>query len=74
MGDLNKKMKFTFNMYDFDNDGYISTEDIRIIMSYMPFKRNIQLQNVSSMLESKGMDDLMSQGIDSPSRLALHRV
>ena len=43
MGDLNKKMKFTFNMYDFDNDGYISTEDIRIIMSYMPFKRNIQL-------------------------------
>jgi Ca2+-binding EF-hand superfamily protein len=60
MGDLNKKMKFTFNMYDFDNDGYISPEDIRIIMSYMPFKRNIQLQNVSSMLESKGMDDLMS--------------
>ena len=43
MGDLSQKMKFTFNMYDFDNDGLISAEDIRIIMSYMPFKRNIQL-------------------------------
>ena len=67
-------MKFTFNMSDFDNDGYISAEDIRIIMSYMPFKRNIQLQNVSCMLESKGMDDLMSQGVGSPSSKALMRV
>jgi Ca2+-binding EF-hand superfamily protein len=34
-------MKFTFNMFDFDNDGFISPEDVRIIMSYMPFNRNI---------------------------------
>lgn len=27
-------------MYDFDSDGYISAEDVRIMMSYMPFNRN----------------------------------
>jgi hypothetical protein len=27
--------------YDFDNDGYITPEDIRIMMSYMAFNRNI---------------------------------
>jgi len=43
IGDLNKKMRFTFNMYDFDNDGYITPEDIRIMLSYMPFNRNVQI-------------------------------
>lgn len=32
-------MKFTFKMYDFDNNGKISPEDVRIILSYVPFKR-----------------------------------
>lgn len=39
-------MRFTFNMYDFDGDGHITPEDVRIMMSYMHFNRNIQLQNV----------------------------
>lgn len=73
MGDLNSKIQFTFNMYDFDNDGLISAEDIRIIMSYMPFNRNIQLQNVPSLLENKGLNDLITQG-GSPSKKALIRV
>ena len=38
IGDLDSKIRFTFNMYDFDNDGLITPEDIRIMMSYMPFK------------------------------------
>ena len=46
-------------MFDFDNDGFISPEDVRIIMSYMPFNRN---------------DDLINQGMGSPSRKALMRV
>ena len=37
IGDLESKIKFTFEMYDFDNDEYISPEDVRIMMSYMPF-------------------------------------
>lgn len=41
IGELDDKIKFTFKMYDFDNDGYITPEDIRILMSYMPFDRNV---------------------------------
>lgn len=39
LGNLEEKMMFTFEMYDFDQDGFISAEDVRIMMSYMPFKR-----------------------------------
>lgn len=43
IGSLDDKIKFTFKMYDFDNDGIITPEDIRMIMSYLPFKRNGKL-------------------------------
>ena len=46
LGDLDQKMKFTFEMYDFDSDGYITPEDVRIMMSYMPFNRNVAIHNV----------------------------
>lgn len=54
MGDLDTKMKFTFDMYDFDNDEYITPEDIRIMMSYMPFQRNIQIQAAQKQIELNG--------------------
>ena len=28
-------------MYDFDNDGYITPDDIKLLMSYLPFNRNV---------------------------------
>jgi hypothetical protein len=37
IGDLDAKMRFTFDMFDFDNDELITSEDIRIMLSYMPF-------------------------------------
>ena len=43
-----------FNRYDFDNDDYITPEDIRIMMSYMPFQRNIQLQAAQKQIELNG--------------------
>ena len=30
------RTKLVFDIYDFDNDGYISKEDISAILSYMP--------------------------------------
>jgi Ca2+-binding EF-hand superfamily protein len=60
IGDLDSKMHFTFEMYDFDSDGHITPEDVRIMMSYMPFNRNIPVQNVQSLLEQKGMENLNS--------------
>lgn len=60
IGDLDSKMQFTFEMYDFDNDGFITPEDVRIMMSYMPFNRNIPVQNVQGLLEQKGLENLNS--------------
>lgn len=55
--------------YDFDNDGFITPEDIRIMMSYMPFNRNVQIQNVQSILDNRGIDNLTAGGKpSSPSR------
>ena len=33
-----KNSKFIFNLYDFDKDGYISKEDIKVVLSYVPIK------------------------------------
>ena len=30
------KMKLAFEIYDFDNDGYIDKEDVRLVMSHIP--------------------------------------
>lgn len=43
IGTLDEKIKFTFKMYDFDNDKIITPEDVRLILSYMPFNRNAKL-------------------------------
>jgi len=28
--------------YDFNGDGFISKEDVRIVLSYIPFKRHLE--------------------------------
>ena len=33
---LEQKARFIFEIYDFDNDGLISRDDISSILSYMP--------------------------------------
>jgi Ca2+-binding EF-hand superfamily protein len=38
-------MKFIFDFYDFDKDGKISKEDVRIVLSYIP----LNTQNLSKM-------------------------
>ena len=39
-------MKFIFNLYDFDKDGLISKEDVRVVLSYIPL-------NVKSKVNSE---------------------
>ena len=33
---FDKMEKFVFSFYDFDKDGYISKEDVRTVISYIP--------------------------------------
>lgn len=73
IGDLDEKIKFTFKMYDFDNDGFITPEDIRILMSYMPFDHNVQLQDVEGIIQQRGFENLNSTSrsrLGSPSNRA----
>ena len=33
---IDKMEKFIFDLYDFDKDGLISKEDVRVVLSYIP--------------------------------------
>lgn len=33
---LNQLERFIFNFYDFDNDNYITREDVNVIFGYIP--------------------------------------
>jgi hypothetical protein len=33
---IEAKIKFAFDIYDFDKDGFIHKEDVRIVMSFLP--------------------------------------
>ena len=35
--------RFIFNLYDFDKDGLISKEDVRVVLSYVPL--NVSSKN-----------------------------
>ena len=34
--------KFIFNFYDFDRDGFITKEDVRVVLSYVPIQTKIR--------------------------------
>ena len=38
--DFDEQVKLVFDIYDFDKDGYITKEDVRIILSYIPILRD----------------------------------
>lgn len=44
---LDSKIKFTFDIYDFDKDGYITKEDVRLILSHIPIENTVANLNIS---------------------------
>jgi hypothetical protein len=40
--DSETKLKLCFDMYDFDRDGYIIQEDVRLILSHVPIENQVQ--------------------------------
>ena len=60
LGDLDSKIKFTFEMYDFDNDGYVTAEDVRIMMSYMPLSQNVTVHAVQALIDQRGLQESFS--------------
>jgi Ca2+-binding EF-hand superfamily protein len=43
--------RFVFRLFDFNNDEYISAEDIRLILSYVPISNNEIFQNAMMKFE-----------------------
>lgn len=39
--DTDTKLKFAFDMYDFDRDGYIIQEDVRLILAHVPIENTV---------------------------------
>ena len=49
-GDYEKTLRFIFDFYDFDGDGKISKEDIRLVLSYVTYSNETEIeksQNIS---------------------------
>jgi Ca2+-binding EF-hand superfamily protein len=44
---LESKIKFTFDIYDFDKDGYITRDDVKIILSHIPIENSVINNNIS---------------------------
>ena len=57
-GSITDKIRLTFKIYDFDNDGLITPEDIRLVMSYMPFNRKVKPNINKNKADSKLIDNL----------------
>ena len=51
---FNQKMKFVFDIYDFDNDQYITKTDITTIITCMPVVRANQVQNREGKFTQEG--------------------
>jgi len=40
-------MNLVFSLYDFDNDGYIQREDVKLLLSYIPFRNKTDGSSIS---------------------------
>ena len=62
--DFDELVKFIFRFYDFDKDGKISKEDIRIVLSYVPLNKN-KNRNDSKFEERVESQDELHKVLDS---------
>lgn len=60
-GHYDSLINFIFNLYDFDKDGLISKEDIRIVLSYVPLEVDTKYSNFRKFDISEFKDRVESQ-------------
>ena len=50
-------VKFIFKFYDFDKDGFITKDDIRTVMSYVPLNTNNKYKKDKMRFENEDFKD-----------------
>ena len=56
-GNYKKLIKIIFSLYDFDKDGKVYREDIRIVFSYIPLNSNELLLHYKMKFEQENVND-----------------
>ena len=60
MGDFDSTLEIIFRMLDFDKDGYINKEDIKVILSYLPLKAdNSEIEYKFQMQSLSEIDEIL---------------
>ena len=60
--DLIQKMGLVFCLYDFDNDGYIQREDVKLLLSYIPLRTQEMKISSNSLNGSSSLSQDEAQG------------
>ena len=50
-----ENIKLVYDLFDFDSDGKVSKEDIRILLSYVPLVHTLELINTNKEKLSEGL-------------------
>ena len=58
--DFNSLYKFIFKFYDFDHDGLISREDVRVVLSYVPLNKKFSSKK-TKLEQDEYLDQVESQ-------------
>ena len=58
---FNSLAKFIFKIYDFNNDGIINKEDVKLILSYVPLNKRQSNKNISGIVTEEFKDRIQSQ-------------
>ena len=58
---FNSLAKFIFKIYDFDRDGIIKKENVKLILSYIPLNKRKSNKNISDIVHEEFQDRIQSQ-------------
>ena len=60
-GTFNSLANLVFKIYDFDCDGIINKEDVKIVLSYVPLNKRKSNKNLSAIVSEEFKDRIQSQ-------------
>jgi hypothetical protein len=70
MGDFESTLEIIFNTMDFDKDGLINREDVKVLLSYLPLKTdNIHIEYKFQMQSLSEIDEILDSTFEKKNQL-----